>query len=527
MKKEDIEELVRHSVEYEQIWHYKNSLMVKDDDLEAWKRSNPVPGVVYPAAHLWQKRFTYPFEHDYFDKFKSAIYYLYFAGNRGGKSIWLMCWVAMECLGIHPLQDAGVRPKPPVHWWVVSPNLPSESEVPRGEDAPIIKTLYEWLPSIQDCPAGIVKFYRKDKILTVRDEKGEESVVNFKSHDQEKSKFKSEKLDGIAWDEEPPRGLWEEGVSRILDKKGIFLLAMTPDYGSWTFSLLKNKSNPDYMIQEMDALENPYMPKEQRERILSTMSEDQLMMRRKGMHIQFKGKVFPFNYEKHVGKPFTPSHDTTNYVIIDWHPAKPIVVSYLAIDARGIWYVFNESVVESHVVEHVVKDIQSKLTLPDCKLEVKKYIIDAIAQIEQVQDGKYKPKSIVDMMRGFGIIADSGKPVFEAGQAFLTRKLNYRELFFDPKCKLHIEQWDTWGAKRYLHGNMEGTLRDQLEVEGNDTCINLVYAYNAGAKWNSKYVEEEPDFRPRSNTSLLYKGAHGTQTWADRQREKDRKEGYV
>jgi phage terminase large subunit-like protein len=495
------------------IYKYAESLKIPTEDLEAWTKSCPVDGFEYPSAHKWQRYMTYPWENDKFERFKQALYFPYFAGNKGGKTVWLDAWIGMECLGIHPLQEIGVRPMPPVHWWIVSPNLPSESDVPRGEDAPIIKKFYEWVPESKGGKTpGIKKFYRKDKIMTVVGNNGQESVINWKSHDQDKGKFKSEDVDGIGWDEEPPKPLWEEGVPRTLTKKGIMLLAMTSDYGSWTWQLLKHINEPEYWICEMDSLENPFMPTEHRKKVLATMSEDELLMRRLGKHIQMKGKVFPFDYNRHVGRPFTPSDETTNYVIIDWHPAKPIIISYLSINIKNIWYVWQESAVEEHVVERVVKDINSKLIFPDYKLKIKKYIIDKLATTEQAAERGFRVKSIQEMLHNFGILCDSGKTQFETGgdasaQSFLIRKLNHQELFFNPSCKLHIEQFDTWGAKRYVKGNNEGTLRDQLEQEGNDTCMNLVYAYNAGGRYYPN-IEEEPDrlTYSRPATSRIYGG---------------------
>ena len=454
-------------------------------ELHEWVKSCPVPGYTYPYAHKFQRYMTYPFEADQFDKFKKAMFYLFFAGNKGGKTVWGVNWVGMEFLGLHPLQVDGLRPMPPLHWWVVSPNLPSESEVPKGEDAPILKKFYEWLPESGDGKrAGIIKFYRKDKLMTVSDGKGHISVCNFKSHDQEKGKYKSEDVDGILNDEEPPKGLFDEEMMRLQTKRGIMLLSMTTDWGSWTWTLLRNMNDPSYWIcEEMDALENPFMPLEHRKKILSTLDADQLEMRRWGRHIQMKGKVFPFTYNNNVGRPFQVNKESTIYVVIDWHPAKPIIITYLAINPKNIWYVFRESVIEDHVVEKVVKEYNSKLTLPDFKLEPKKTIIDKIANIEQASEKGYRAKSIVEMLLGFGIRCDIGLTDFNSAQAFIARKLNYKELWFDPLCTMHIDQFDTWGAKRYQKGNLEGTLRDQLEVEGNDTCINLVYAYNAGARF--------------------------------------------
>ena len=112
------------------------------------------------------------------------------------------------------------------------------------------------------------------------------------------------------------------------------------------------------------------------------------------------------------------------------------------------------------------------------------------------------------MFREIGISYTIGNPAFDAAHAFLCRKMNLREFYIDPSCTLHIEQFDTWGAKRYQKGNLEGNLRDQLEVEGDDTCINLVYAYNAGAKF-SDWIEDDrgPTIPIRANTDKIYRGA--------------------
>ena len=479
----------------EKIYFYADALKMPSDT--NWEK---MPGFIMPHPHDYQRKMTFP-QNGEMEKFKKAKFYLYFAGNKGGKTVWLVNWIGMEALGIHPLQELGLRPKGPVHWWCVSPNLPSESDVPRGEDAPILKKFYEWIP---DGKNGIKKFYRKDKILLFTNG----SVVNFKSHDQEKGKFKSEDVDGIGWDEEPPKGLWEEGVPRILTKNGIFLLSMTADYGSWTFSLIRHKNEPEYFICEMDSLENPFMPAEHRKQMLATMSDDQLLMRRFGRHIQFKGKVFPFEYDRNVGKPFEVSNNNVTGIIIDWHPAKPILVSYLQINPRNIWYVWNESSIEEKTVGRVAQEIRSKLSFPGFNVRVKKYIIDRIAKMEQVQETGQKAKDIVQMFRTYGISCEIGNPSFGPAHTYLCDKLNHREIYFDPdNCPVHIEQFDTWGAKRYMKGNLEGTLRDMLEVEGNDACINMVYAYNAGLKYEDNIFEEMPyTWQPRSTSSRIYGG---------------------
>ena len=43
-----------------------------------------------------------------------------------------------------------------------------------------------------------------------------------------------------------------------------------------------------------------------------------------------------FNKDKNVGKPFEPSNQTTQYVIIDWHPAKDIILKLSASWRAGL-----------------------------------------------------------------------------------------------------------------------------------------------------------------------------------------------
>ncbi len=540
-----LEVQIRERLEDERIYQYAESLKVPWKDIYAGNKDSPsyeeiiespgpwvktpIPGLFKSFAHKFQRQMTYPFEDLVaFARMVKAIFFCYFAGNQGGKSVWATAWVVMEALGIHPLQhitftqvhdqiedrepgffakhtewdfplsDKTVRPNRPVHWWVVSPDLPAEAKIEQGEDAPVLKSFVEWTPKKE------LTFYRKDKIAAIR-----KSILNFKSHDQSKKKIAGDRLDGIFWDEEPPKPFWSEGIPRIMKKHGLFLLAMTSDYGSWTWELEQKKNNPEYVFCNMDSMANPFINKEFRERLYAEMSEDEILMRRFGKHIQMKGKVFPFNRSIHVGKPFEVSNDCSNYIITDWHPVKPVPTTFLSINSQNIWYIWTETLTREHIVDTVAQDIWQKITMKSHNLRVMKWIIDPIAKVPQVQNKiGVKPKDIVTMFREIGIRYMIGNPIFDSAHAFLCRKMNLREFYIDPSCSLHIEQFDTWGAKRYQKGNLEGALRDQLEVEGDDTCINCVYAYNAGAKF-SDWVEENRPQEPtrRANTSLIYRGA--------------------
>ena len=530
--KDQIRKALMFKLEHEKIFFYAESIKQPWGKIYTGSEANPTiddirgspgewvktpfHGVLKPFAHLYQRQITYPFGDDgLLERWKKAIFFIWFAGNRGGKSVAGTNFVSMLCLGIHPLQDLGIKRKPPLHGWVVSPNLPSESDVPRGEDAPILKKFYEWIPDMEvGFPYGIRRFYRKDKLMAIVDKAGNESVVNFKSLDQDINKFKSEDVDFILWDEDPKNPtVWEEGKMRLIDRNGSAFLAMTPDYDSvFTYQMRqKEADNPKYFfVGGSGAEENPFLSRDAVRAIIGDLSSDSQLLRGKGKHIQFKGKVFPFERSVHVSKPFVVSNDCANFVITDWHPVKPVVTSFLSINSQNIWYVWGEYIEQEHIVDHVAQGIWSKLSLKSNNLKIRKWLIDKIARVQQIQSRPgAKPKDIITMFREVGIRYIAGDETFEAAHTFLCQKMNLREFYIDPSCEYHIEQFDTWGAKRYQKGFLEGTLRDQLEGEGNDSCINMVYAFNAKARYDILFEDGlPPDELPRRpHTERLYGSA--------------------
>src|SRR3989304_7612929 len=116
LQEETLKQIYAQKLKNERIFLYAESLRIPLSDVKAWSNSSPIPGFEYSYAHKWQRKFSYPFEDDDFEQFKNAIYHIIFAGNQGGKSVGISNWPIMECLGIHPLQQDGLRPMPPVHW---------------------------------------------------------------------------------------------------------------------------------------------------------------------------------------------------------------------------------------------------------------------------------------------------------------------------------------------------------------------------------------------------------------------------
>jgi hypothetical protein len=511
--------MLKWQLERCKIYFYAESLRVPDAELDAW---------INEFTGLGRKPYAHQAQRDL--HLAVADIKILRGGNRSGKSVFLVDEIAMECDGVHPLQDddfcrkvlgleKAVRPRPPVYWWVVAPIIPSDSDIPTGEDAPILRKFFDWVPcynpdDLEDMRyaslfmeagangvpqivpkerrRGIKKFYRKDKLLAFHNG----SVVKFKGHDQDMTRMASDDVDGIGHDEESPYRFWNEFRARTVDRKGVHLFAMTPTYASWTWQEFQRPEHQATRIKEveMDMMLNPFLDDEAKRKFADGLSGQELLMRRHGKYVHAEGLAFKnFDRNRHVlarkDWPEINDRDFTIYVIIDWHAAKAIPITYLAIDPTGTWYVWEESEVTEHEPLSLAQEVESRVA----KRRVRKYIIDRNASIKQVQEGKKKPKTIVDMLRALGIRCETGSvEPFESAHAFLEEKLKHDELFIFDRCSRHVHEFATWGVDRRKTGELRGTFRDKFADEGNDTCINLCYAYNAGARYSLRRAGDWP-----------------------------------
>ncbi len=67
--------------------------------------------------------------------------------------------------------------------------------------------------------------------VTVRHASGGVSSLGFKSYDQGREKWQSETLDVVWFDEEPPRDIYMEGLTRTNASEGMVYLTFTPLLG--------------------------------------------------------------------------------------------------------------------------------------------------------------------------------------------------------------------------------------------------------------------------------------------------------
>jgi phage terminase large subunit-like protein len=114
------------------------------------------------------------------------------------------------------------------------------------------------------------------------------SRLTFKSYDSGRAAFQGKSLDWLWLDEEPELEIWEECQMRLVDRMGTAVLTMTPLMGlSWVYDAiyLNVNNDPEVFCINITWDDTPYLDDNEKKRLLSTMSEDEILARTKGMFV--------------------------------------------------------------------------------------------------------------------------------------------------------------------------------------------------------------------------------------------------
>ena len=332
-------------------------------------------------------------------------------GNQGGATLMSAYDVVLRLLGIHPVERRNVLNKP---IRMVSKCLPKSDSDEENQQYVELKRL---LPS---------EFVKKDvtarsATMTVRDPHGgSDNKVEFMSSSQEIDAFMSVQRSAYYQDEEIERLKWDESHIRLLKEGGDSTIALTPVRGlDWTFDSIWKRAKIIYrskLIHEMYGFpevehtgskadievfcwatdDNPVMDEATLDRIFNDIDDpDDLAMRRYGVFKQVSGRIYKsFDEKIHVQK-FDDVFDAGlfrtywNYRVIDFHPAKPWYVSYVAVSPHHEWYVWNELVAKhEHKTTLELRDeIKENSILGEDEEFNRCTLIDPLSRMQQVNTG--------------------------------------------------------------------------------------------------------------------------------------------
>lgn len=210
----------------------------------------------------------------------------FFGGNRVGKTV----AGAVEAV-CHALGYSRFRKLKPTSGWVVSLSGDVQKEVAQKE-------ILKWLPK-KEIANIIVRHGRKDDLEGSLIEKivlKNGKFIGFKTCEQGRESFQGASLGWVWFDEEPPLDVYQECQMRIIDQKGDMWFTMTPLKGlTWIYSLvyLNERNNPDidYWMAEWE--DNPWLNKEEIEKLIATMPEEEREARQFGRFTSLCGFAFP------------------------------------------------------------------------------------------------------------------------------------------------------------------------------------------------------------------------------------------
>lgn len=167
----------------------------------------------------------------------------------------------------------------------------------------------------------------------VRHVSGEDSVVQFNSYDQGRTKWQADTVDLVWFDEEPPLAIYSEGLTRTNATGGLVFVTFTPLLGMSEVVkryLLDKPSGTQ--VTNMTIEDAEHYTQEQRDAIIASYPEHEREARAKGIPILGSGRVFPITEEGIKVQPFPIPPHWPRIVGLDFGIDHPTAAAWLAWD---------------------------------------------------------------------------------------------------------------------------------------------------------------------------------------------------
>lgn len=169
--------------------------------------------------------------------------------------------------------------------------------------------------------------------IVVRHECGEDSVIQFNSYDQGRTKWQADTVDLVWFDEEPPLAIYSEGLTRTNATGGLVFVTFTPLLGVSEVVkrfLLDRPDGTNVTTMTIEDAEH-YTPTE-RAAIVASYPEHEREARAKGIPIMGSGRVFPVAEEGIKVTPFPIPPHWPRIVGLDFGIDHPTAAVWLAWD---------------------------------------------------------------------------------------------------------------------------------------------------------------------------------------------------
>jgi len=293
---------------------------------------------------------------DQLDFHKSAAPGKYVSGgNRAGKTTSVVVesiWWAMD---IHPWRE---RPEDWGHGAIQQRFVCVD--IAKGVEAILLPAFKRWTPREYLIDGSWAKSWDpKNLILTFRNG----STIDFLTYNMDLERHGGVPRHIIYFDEEPPRPIFNEGMMRLVDYDGWWVISATPVKGmTWTYDLLwepaleaQEAGEPfPVSIHQLDPANNPYLQAEDKSRFYLAMDDEERDMRSTGKFVARTGLIFPeFSVATHTRDPYdvAPPKHWTWYASVDHGLNNPTAWLWHAVAPDGTIVTFDEHYARNMTVE--------------------------------------------------------------------------------------------------------------------------------------------------------------------------------
>lgn len=257
--------------------HVKTEVELLNDMVEALRL-----GAVQPGLSGYKPQ---PYQEEFHNCPKKGR--LFMGGNRVGKTVSATADACMILCGEHPVWSK-VFGTTHIRGRAIGVDFDN------GVELILIPEYRRWMPKKFLIDGSWEKSYNKSlRQLTLNNG----STIEFRSYDQEINKFAGTSRHFIHFDEEPPEGIFDENMARLVDTNGIWFISMTPLIDqSWTEDRLYNAgidgNHPHIAVFEVATSNNKYVSEEAMDALYAGMSEESKAARKAGEYATYKRTVY-------------------------------------------------------------------------------------------------------------------------------------------------------------------------------------------------------------------------------------------
>lgn len=383
----------------------------------------------------------------------NAVVRLILGGNRSGKTEALVVECIWFALGTHPYFSIST----PSKGWVVTPDFTNTGEK-------IKEKFRKYLPK--------GSYSENKKLHRFALKNG--SIIQLKSIEQDITKFGSEDLDYVAFDERFPQVIFDETIMRLVDRGGKIWIAMTElDDVSWVEDRMLSNVNQRVAIFNCKTEDNKYLSKEGLQLAKDLLRDDVERGRRLEGTIMPRGGyvVSGLDWNDVIIPSYTPSEEANIAVGID--TGRDTAAVWVEKCPDGIFKIYRRLQWRDRGVGEISDEIKNI-----CKMynELPTFVIDQRSQLKK----EYTLRNI---------------PVIDGESLVKVMRDRVTALLKDGKVKITEDCMDlikNWRKYRYKHWH---TQRMELEHDDREIVVKKD-DHDIDAAMNAIYYLDSLDFIP-------------------------------